>query len=1179
MRSLLNRYSLIFFIYLSLIPFLFSEERLFLKQADLLESKSEGNKNVKYISGNIIFTKGDLTLKCQEGQQYEAEGIIILYKDVSSSQKDQSLTADTLKFHSIENRLEGIGNTHVWDENYDLVSDSITIFTQKNRGIASGNVILRQKGQIITADKIIYTDNQGMDGVSYIASGNVIIQDSSITSNSGKATYNRLSEQTLLEMNPSIEDQDRVLTGDKIELTYFEQEIKKIYIPNNANAITTISGYSFQKKDSLKTEEKLSFKNKMQGSQLTSIFKNSVLDSIKINGMAKTLYHVFEDSIYKGNNNVSGDLITIKFLKNRLKRLQVIGGSKGKYIPDSLSNEISSSVNYSSDEIVYIFEKRRTEFYGNAIINHDKTTLEAGYIDINWNTNLLNAYIKSEGDTINEPIRPIIKEKNKDPMSGDEMTYNLKTRKGKISKGNTKADDGFYTGKTIKNESTEVIYIENSTYTTCDLDTAHFHFESKNMKIIQDDIVVAKPIILHISQIPIFAIPFGIFPHKGGQRHSGWIMPSYGDNKNRGQYIQGLGFYWAPSQYWDSKMTMGFADRQGYSFRLNTTYRLRYKFSGSLNYFNQQFLSGTKDIMDILGDRNTSTTLRWNHKQQMRNNQSLNANMTYSTSGDYNKKYGISESERMNQKAISNISYSKRWPKSKNSLSLAYYSNLDLLIEDKTNHDSKYFVNPSKAGTQLNIKNQTFPKFSFRHGQSHLIPTNAKDKKWYNTITWNYGLNFTNTNRVYYESIQIDTSQYGWSEDSLLKNKKNEQNNGWIHTSSINAPQKIFKYISINPRLSLKTAWVNKTYDAIWDEESNIFQKIEENKFASRTTGSFSVNTSTQIYGLIPIPFGPLKSIRHVISPNIGYSWTPNFSKEIFGFQPGYILTKIDENGNERFHDRFAGTIAGSTPRSEQKSMTFSLNNIFQAKILKDDDEKKVDLLNWRINSGYNFAADSLHFSNIRSSLRSKILGKLNLDLSMTHDLYYFNTERSKRTSEYNRNQSGLITPRLVNTRLSTGFRIIGKKWNKEEDDKKTNTDTTLTQEDLAGPGLVDPLKTIQNSLKSAQLWSSNISLSYSYNALNPSRTSKTFWANTTSILNVTNNWKVSYRARFDLLERDLVNHSFSIYRDLHCWELSLNWTPNGIGQGINFRLNVKSPTLKDLKLEKKGGVYSGAGL
>ena len=178
------------------------------------------------------------------------------------------------------------------------------------------------------------------------------------------------------------------------------------------------------------------------------------------------------------------------------------------------------------------------------------------------------------------------------------------------------------------------------------------------MKIIQNDIVVARPIILHLGQIPIFGIPLGIFPHKGGQRHSGWIMPSYGDNKNRGQYIQGLGFYWAPSDYWDSKFTLGFGDKQGATFRINTQYRVRYKFSGSLNFFNRQYLSGTSNIMDLTEDRSTSTTLRWTHKQELRKNQSLNANVTYSTSGDYNKKYGISEAERMNQKAISNMSYS-----------------------------------------------------------------------------------------------------------------------------------------------------------------------------------------------------------------------------------------------------------------------------------------------------------------------------------------------------------------------------------------------------------------------------------------------------------------------------------------------------------------------------------------
>ena len=153
---------------------------------------------------------------------------------------------------------------------------------------------------------------------------------------------------------------------------------------------------------------------------------------------------------------------------------------------------------------------------------------------------MLNALPKLEGDTISEPVLPVIKEDGRDPMSGDAMTYNLKTRKGRVTKGHTTADDGFYTGKQIRNESQKVFFIQNSTYTTCDLDTAHFHFESNRMKIIQNNIVVARPIILHLGQIPIFGIPLGIFPHKGGQRHSGWIMPSYGDNKNRGQYIHCL---------------------------------------------------------------------------------------------------------------------------------------------------------------------------------------------------------------------------------------------------------------------------------------------------------------------------------------------------------------------------------------------------------------------------------------------------------------------------------------------------------------------------------------------------------------------------------------------------------------------------------------------------------------
>ena len=1158
---------------------LFANDRLYLEKANILESKSLDGKPIKFISGNVVFTKGDLTLNCQEGRQYEKDGLAILYDEVSAFQDQMNLTCDTIKFFSREDRLLSIGSSHVWDDDYDLKADTITIFTNIDSGIASGNVTLIQKGQTINANRIEYQKDNTQDGVSYTAIGDVTIQDSSRIATCGIAKYNRGNEETMLDVEPEIKDKDRLLTGTRIILNYEQEMLKKLYIPKNAFAITPIRGFQRSLIDSNLVGDSLRFEDKMEGTTLTSFFKNGTLDSLRIEGMAKTVYHIFEDSIYQGKNNASGDTIALSFYDDDLSKINIIGGSEGKYSPDSVFNDNDKPVIYKANRIKYHFLNDESDFNGSVNIRHDRTNLDAGFVKVNWKTNMLDALPRLAGDTLSEPIPPLIKEEGRDPMTGDAMTYNLKTRKGRIAKGETKADDGYYTGSRIKNESKKVFFIENSTYTTCDHDTAHFHFESSKMKIIQNDVVVARPIILHLGQIPIFGIPLGIFPHKGGQRHSGWIMPSYGDNKNRGQYIQGLGFYWAPNDYWDSKFTLGFGDKQGTTFRINTQYRLRYKFSGSLNFFNRQYLSGTNDIMDLAENRNTSTTLRWTHKQELRNNQSLNANVTYSTSGDYNKKYGLSEAERMDQKAISNMSYSKRWPKTKNSFSANYYSNVDLLIDDKTNPSSNFFISPTREGTQINIGNKTFPKFSFRHGQSNLFPTSATKKKWYNTITWNYGLNYTNKNRDYYESIQIDSSLFKWERDSsgtLIE--KNEQNNGWIHTSTINAPQKLFKYISINPSVNLKSAWVNETQDGLWN--GSTFDNTTKPGFASRTTGSFSMNANTQVYGLFAIPIGPLKAIRHVMSPSIGYSWTPDFSKKVFGQDLGYVLTEKDSLGNEIFLDRFSGTMAGNTPRSERKSMTFGLNNIFQAKVKKGDEEKKIDLLSWRMSSSYNFAADSMKLANLRSSVRSKIAGKLNLDLSMNHDFYRFDINQNRRINQFNTNAKGIISPRLINARISTGFRLVGASWtdNEKENGPDSTVDTTNFDDDLTGPGLGNPLKNMRNTLGKKQSWNSNVSLSYSYSASNPSNPTKNFWANTTSTINMTSKWRVSYRARFDLIKRDLVSHSFSIYRDLHCWELSLNWTPTGIGQGINFRLNVKSPTLRDLKIEKRGGVYSGAG-
>ena len=148
--------------------------------------------------------------------------------------------------------------------------------------------------------------------------------------------------------------------------------------------------------------------------------------------MSKTFYNVFEDSIYKGNNNVSGDTTIIGFFDSKLNSITVIGGAEGVYLSNPAANKINFPVKYSADKMNYLFKNKKTDLYGNSIIHHDNTTLESGYININWENDVLSAYPNSKSNLKNETILfPIIKEKNKDPMTGSQMTYNLKTKKAR----------------------------------------------------------------------------------------------------------------------------------------------------------------------------------------------------------------------------------------------------------------------------------------------------------------------------------------------------------------------------------------------------------------------------------------------------------------------------------------------------------------------------------------------------------------------------------------------------------------------------------------------------------------------------------------------------------------------------------------------------------------------------
>ena len=1170
-----------------------SDNRLRLKKADVLENITVDGVSMQYLKGNVIFQKGKMTMKCDWARFNKRTEKGFLFGNVSMNKEAQNLTSDSLFIDSPKDILIAYSNAEVWDSTYSLNADTLFYFSELDSGSASGNASLVQDKQTITGDRIEYKEVPNSDGVSYAAKGNVSIIEDGRLATCGEAIYDRRNGKTTLRLKPKIIDSGQTISGSEIFLKYDEDELKNIFIPSDAKATHPSKGtrewFEVVNDDTVSYSDTASFVDDMTGATLRGFFVDGSLDSLRLEGMATTLYHLFEDSVYQGRNQVSGDTISMRFNNQDLEQIFVAGGSRGTYTPDSTSGDVDGPVIYSSEDIEYDILEEYMDLHGDADIEYTNVALSAGFINMEWNKNLLKASPVSQRDSTYGFLLPSMIEAEKDPLKGDSMIYNLETRQGKVIKGKTKAEDGYYHGEEIRNQDMDIFYAENAAYTTCELDHPHFHFQMSRMKMINEDKVVARPIVLYIADIPVFGLPFGVFPHQKGRRHSGWIMPSYGTDARWGGYINGLGYYWAGSEYFDTKLTMSFYDRDGITFRSKNNYSKKYSFSGNIDLeTKQRFSSSTpaedRDIFNLGKNRQSDYVLRWNHRQKLRNNQSASVNASYYSSGDYNRRTGIEQQKRLNQQAVSNATYSKRWPKSRNSLSINLSSRRDLMAEQKIDQNSPFYSTPIREGQQINISNNIFPQMAFSHSQRSLFPTKAKKKSWYNNINYHYSSRFTNNQKYFYESEAIalndSATAFRWAPNSENEIEEQAFSDYVIsHTSGMNMSSKIFKYLNITPNLSIKSDWVNRSFSGYVDSTGKI-SKNEVLGFASRTTGSFNLNMNTQIYGLFPIKIGNIDMIRHVASPSIGYSYRPDFSKEVLGSNPNYYEIIKQDNGEVVYFDRFSGTLAGGTPRGENQSLNFSLNNVFQAKIIDGDQEKKQDLFSWRLSTNKNFVSEQFQWGNLNSSLRANIRQKLNLDFSMTHDWYDYDQEKNMRINKIKMN-GGIPAPRLINARFSTGFRFAGTRNNQLNDDVEVaDKDTLDTNDRIDGanlPNLLEGFSSNSNTKKSntSNLWSTTASFSFAYNNANPNNSQKTFWMSSNSTIQLTQAWKIQYNARFDLIEQNLVSHTFSIYRDLHCWEMSINWTPNGYASGLYLRLNVKSPNLRDLKFEQRGGTFT----
>lgn len=763
---------------------------------------------------------------------------------------------------------------------------------------------------------------------------------------------------------------------------------------------------------------------------------------------------------------------------------------------------------YAEDSIDIDIDGRKVHLYGNSKITYKNTTITAAYILINWEENTI--FATSMKDSANKDIGYPILTENKSSFKAKEITYNFKSKKCYVKQITTKEGDGYILGKIVKKMEDDILYFKKGDYTTCDAEKPHYSIRSNKIKVIPGKKIITGPAYLTFFNIPTPLIfPFGYFPNNTNQS-SGIIIPSYGESQELGFFLKNGGYYLPINKKADLTFKGDIYSKGSWNVKSILNYKKRYKYSGSLNLSFANMTNSEKGFPNYNLKRDFF--IRWKHNQDAKTNPNLqiSANVNAGTS-TFHRNNLSNTNDYLSNTFQSNISLRKKWANSPFSLS----SN----IRHNQNTQSK-IINLSLPEISLNM-NRIFP---FKHKIS-------KDR-WYEKVGLRYSMNAKN-------DISIV--------DSLLftKNTLSKFRNGIKHTIPINTSLKVFNYLTLNPSLNFTERWYFSQINKNWDGNNIITDTIRT--FTRAHEYNLSSSLSTKIYGLVQFKKGKIKAIRHVLTPNISFSYKPDFSKEKFNY---YKQVQINNDGDKILYSIMENGIYGSPSRGETGNINLNINNVFEMKVNSKNDtsqsEKKIKILeSLNISSSYNLLKDSLNLSNINLNARTRILKVLDINFSSTYDPYIANKSKNNNLNILEINKNNRLA-RLKNLNTSIGLNINDKSFNTK------NSDETRSFIEIPWDLRLNYNLTYNKGYNSAEFADTIQSLNFSGN------------------VKISDKWKLGFRSGYDFDSKDLTYTSIDIYRDLHCWELMFNYIPFGFQRSYTLTIQVKAPSLRDLKYERK---------
>ena len=846
------------------------------------------------------------------------------------------------------------------------------------------------------------------------------------------------------------------------------------------------------------------------------------------------------------------------------------------------SNGLNAPVEFASDDsLVYIAPTKQVRLYGNAKVKYENMNLESDKVRMALDSSLVHA--TGSADTTGKLTGSPVFTMGSDKYESDTMSFNFKTKRGFINNVYTEQEDGFLSSQHSKRDSSGVLYLEHGRYTTCDAPHPDFYIALSRAKVRPGKDVVFGPAYLVVADVPLpLAIPYGFFPFTKSYS-SGFIMPSYGDESARGFYLRDGGYYFAINDKWDLKLLGEIYTKGSWGLSAASNYRKRYRYNGSFFFSYQNTKNGDKGMPDY--SEQTSFKIQWSHRQDSKANpfSSLSASVNFATTSY----------ERDNLNSMYNP---QSYTQSLRTSSVSWttnFSSLGMTLSGTTNLSQN--MRDSTISLQLPDLNVSVSRFyPFKRKKM------AGKERWYEKISMSYTGHLSNS---------INTKEDLLFKSNLIK----DWSNGMQHNIPINANFTVLKYINVNPSFNFTDRMYTNKVMKSWDEATQTEVADTTYGFYNVYNWSMSLSASTKVYGFwLPSRkiFGDkIQAIRHVLTPQVSFSYAPDFGASRYGYYATYQKTDADGNVTLQEYSPYTGSLFGVPGKGKTGNISFDLSNNIEMKVKSDKDStgfRKISIIDeLGLSMGYNMAAKERPWSDLSMRIRLKWWKNYTFNMTAVFATYAYelsengtpyvgtHTEYSRgrfgRFQGMSQNFSFTLTPEKLKKLFSGGDK------DDDDDDYRDNDDTgveTNIDDDMinaqrgarkqsAGKAETDE----DGYMKFSMPWS----LTVGYGVTMRENTAGKFNTESmrypykfTQTLNFSGNvrlsdgWNISFSSGYDFEEHDISMTTASLQRDLHCFNMSCSVVLAPY-TSYNFSFRCNAATLTDaLKYDKRSG-YSNA--